>query len=256
MGVDQQEAFSRPPSRERIETRGLEVASAGSDIAKISPSAQAPRVLEAQSPRGWEFDSTLEAVRQAAEQVVGQPLAAAAAMKIARYCARNQLDPYEDVTFIRTRSGIIPIVTRAAWLRRVARDPAFTGLESGVLVSAAAASGGAGSQVDELPGAFCPPGHRLLGAWARIRRCDRTVPTYCRVSAAEYADKAAQPGTAWSQYPATMLVKVAQVHACREAFPDLGGAYDESEFPNAQAPRGWDNEARTSRGWDNEVRGA
>jgi hypothetical protein len=221
----------------------LEVASAGSDIAKISPSAQAPRVLEAQSPRGWEFDSTLEAVRQAAEQVVGQPLAAAAAVKIARYCARNQLDPYEDVTFIRTRSGLVPIVTRAAWLRRVARDPAFAGLESGVLVVAAAAAVRDGLQVDELAGAFVPPGHKLVGAWARIHRHDRTIPTYTRVSAAEYADKAAQPGTAWSQYPATMLVKVAQVHACREAFPDLGGAYDESEFPG-QMPWGSANEAR------------
>jgi phage recombination protein Bet len=187
------------------------------DLARINPS----------------LESTLDAVRQAAELVVGQSLAAAEAMRIARYCARNQLDPFEDVSFVRTRSGIVPIVTRAAWLRRVARDPAFTGLESGVLVMAAATA--AGPQIDELPGAFTPPGARLIGAWARVHRANRTVPTYVRVSAIEYADKAAQPGSAWAKYPATMLVKVAQVHACREAFPDLGGAYDESEFPTAVA---------------------
>lgn len=180
------------------------------------------------------LESTLEAVRQAAEQVVGQPLAAAEAMRIAHYCARNGLDPYDDVSFIRTKSGIVPIVTRAAWLRRVARDSAFAGLESGVLVvNTAAATDGAGPQIGELPGAFVPPGHKLVGAWARIHRLDRTIPTYVRVSAAEYADKAALPGTAWAKYPSTMLVKVAQVHGCREAFPDLGGAYDESEFPAA-----------------------
>jgi phage recombination protein Bet len=179
------------------------------------------------------LEPTLEAVRQAAEQVVGQPLAAAEAIRIARYCTRNELDPYEDVSFVRTKSGVVPIVTRAAWLRRVARDAAFAGLESGVLVVNTAAADGAGPQIGELPGAFVPPGHKLVGAWARIHRRDRTVPTYCRVSAAEYADKAAQPGSAWAKYPATMLVKVAIVHACREAFPDLGGAYDESEFPAA-----------------------
>jgi phage recombination protein Bet len=179
-------------------------------------------------------ETTIEDVRRAAERIVGQRVEVAEAERLVRFCLRNQLDPFEDVHFVRARSGLVPIVARSAWLRRVARDPMFQGLESGVLVTTAAATT-AGQQISEMPGAFCPPGHRLVGAWARIHRADRAVATYVRVSAAEYADRAATPGSAWAQYPSTMLCKVAQVHACREAFPDLGGAYDEAEFPNAVA---------------------
>jgi len=69
-------------------------------------------------------------------------------------------------------------------------------------------------------------GEVLLGGWAKVYRKDRTRASYEEVKLSEYNTGK----SLWAAKPATMIRKVALVHALREAFPStFGSLYDESE---------------------------
>ena len=69
-------------------------------------------------------------------------------------------------------------------------------------------------------------GETLLGGWAKVYRKDRTRASYEEVKLSEYDTGK----SLWNGKKATMIRKVALVHALREAFPSTFGAlYDESE---------------------------
>ena len=69
---------------------------------------------------------------------------------------------------------------------------------------------------------------KLVGGWAKAYRKDRSRPFYEEVKLSEYDTKK----SLWATKPATMIRKVALVHALRESFPaTFGSLYDESEVP-------------------------
>lgn len=100
------------------------------------------------------------------------------------------------------------------------RHPAFDGFEAGVIVLS-------DGQLLNREGSIVYDGEELLGGWAKVYRKDRTRPSYDEVKLGEYNTGK----SLWAAKPATMIRKVALVHALREAFPSTYGVtYDESEL--------------------------
>lgn len=74
---------------------------------------------------------------------------------------------------------------------------------------------------------------RLVGGWCEVHVDGYDVPMFDEVSLEEYTGrkKDGTPSGQWARMPATMIRKVAIVHALREAFPDqMRGLYDASEM--------------------------
>jgi hypothetical protein len=75
-------------------------------------------------------------------------------------------------------------------------------------------------------------GELLIGGWARVHVRGKK-PFYDEVTRDEY-DTGRK---LWESKPATMVRKVALVHALREAFPDdFAGLYSEEEMPDGKPP--------------------
>ena len=74
-------------------------------------------------------------------------------------------------------------------------------------------------------GSFVLPDDQLVGGWASVSTPDG--PFESSVSMEEYSSNQ----STWKKMPATMIRKVALVHALREAYPDVfSGLYDYSEM--------------------------
>ena len=100
------------------------------------------------------------------------------------------------------------------------RHPAYDGFEAGVIVLNE-------SGVEYREGSIVYEDEELLGGWAKVYRKDRSRPNYEEVKLSEYNTGK----SLWASKPATMIRKVALVHALREAFPSTYGlTYDESEI--------------------------
>jgi hypothetical protein len=109
------------------------------------------------------------------------------------------------------------------YLQMAERHPAYDGFEAGVIVLTAE------GQLLSREGSIVydgDSGETLLGGWAKVYRKDRTRASYEEVKLSEYDTGK----SLWNGKKATMIRKVALVHALREAFPSTFGAlYDESE---------------------------
>lgn len=115
------------------------------------------------------------------------------------------------------------VLGKNCYLQIAERHPAYDGFEAGVIVLTAEGQllNREGSIVYDGDG-----GETLLGGWAKVYRKDRTRASYEEVKLSEYDTGK----SLWSGKKATMIRKVALVHALREAFPSTFGAlYDESE---------------------------
>lgn len=138
-------------------------------------------------------------------------------------CKSYRLDPFATDVYLVKYSDDQPaavILGKDAFLKRADNNPAYDGMESGVLY----ASNG---ELHTRKGAFIIKGETLLGAWANVYRNDRTHPTHVEVSFDEYNTGK----SSWKGKPATMIVKCAKAQALREAFPNLfSGLYDDSEI--------------------------
>lgn len=88
----------------------------------------------------------------------------------------------------------------------------------------------------EVEGSFIDPGWQLYGAFAVVKRKDRTEPMVSRVLFSEYNN---DKNPLWKSKPCTMLVKVAMQHALRDSFPcELpNGVYYEEEFRDDMNPK-------------------
>ena len=117
------------------------------------------------------------------------------------------------------------IVSKDYYVRTAREQETFDGYEAGVVVARADGS------VESREGSFLAPGETLLGGWARVY--DRAVAhPYCdSVSLSEYSTGK----SGWARMPATMIRKVALVHALREAYPGVfAGLYDAGEMDQAR----------------------
>lgn len=112
------------------------------------------------------------------------------------------------------------VLGKNCYLQMAERHPAYDGFEAGVIVLN---DGG----VEYREGSAVYDGEELLGGWAKVYRKDRSRPNYEEVKLGEYNTGK----SLWASKPATMIRKVALVHALREAFPSTYGlTYDESEI--------------------------
>lgn len=136
-------------------------------------------------------------------------------------CQVNQLNPFLREAYL-VKYGTQPaqmITAKDAFMKRADRCQDYEGLESGVI--------GINEQnvIQDFEGAFLPPKWTLIGGWAKVYRHGRR-PYVQRVSFSEYN----KSQSTWKQMPLTMIRKVAEVQALREAFPNnLSGLYVSEE---------------------------
>lgn len=119
------------------------------------------------------------------------------------------------------------VVGKEAFMKRSENNPAYDGMKSGIIVFCEETG-----ETEYRNGAFFVPGESIVGGWAEVFRKDRANSTRVEVSFEEYAarKKDGSLNSQWSKKPATMIRKVAQVQALREAFPNnLGGLYTAEE---------------------------
>lgn len=136
-------------------------------------------------------------------------------------CKYNQLNPFLKEAYL-VKYGNNPaqmIVSKEAFLKRANNDPNYDGLEAGIIIQR-------GEEVLEIEGGFMLPTDILLGGWAKVYHKQRRVPFVSKVSFKEFS----KGQSTWNQMPATMIRKVAEVQALREAFPtQLGAMYIQEE---------------------------
>ena len=136
-------------------------------------------------------------------------------------CKFNLLNPFLKEAYL-IKYGTNPaqmIVSKEAFLKRANADPDYDGLEAGIIIQR-------GDEIHEVEGSFMLPTDILLGGWARVYHKNRRVPFVSKVSMKEFS----KGQSTWNQMPATMIRKVAEVQALREAFPSrLGAMYTEEE---------------------------
>lgn len=144
-------------------------------------------------------------------------------------CKQYRLNPFTKEAYLihydnnseDTPSTIV--LGKNCYMQMAERHPAFDGFEAGVIVLTADGQllNREGSIVYDGDG-----GETLLGGWAKVYRKDRTRASYEEVKLTEYDTGK----SLWNGKKATMIRKVALVHALREAFPSTFGVlYDESE---------------------------
>lgn len=145
-------------------------------------------------------------------------------------CKAYKLDPFiREAHLIKYgNQNATMVVGKDVFVKRAQRNPKFDGFEAGVTVIRK------DGEIERRQGSLVgKTTERLIGAWARVYVKDCRVPFYEEVSFDEYAGrkKDGSLNQQWSSKPATMIRKVALVHALREAFPtDFTGLYDSSEM--------------------------
>lgn len=142
-------------------------------------------------------------------------------------CKQYRLNPFTKEAYLihydnnseDTPSTIV--LGKNCYMQMAERHPAFDGFEAGIIVLDTEAG-----QLEHREGSIVYEGEELLGGWAKAYRKDRTRPSYEEVKLTEYDTGK----SLWKGKKATMIRKVALVHALREAFPStFGSLYDESE---------------------------
>lgn len=146
-------------------------------------------------------------------------------------CKQYHLNPFTKEAYLihydnkngDTASTIV--LGKTCYMKMAEAHPQYDGFEAGVIVFV--------PEVGELihrEGSIVYEDEKLVGGWAKAYRKDRSRPFYEEVNLSEYDTKK----SLWVTKPATMIRKVALVHALRESFPaTFGSLYDESEVPVA-----------------------
>ena len=144
-------------------------------------------------------------------------------------CKAQKLNPFVRDAYL-VKYGSQPaqiIVGKDVFLKKAGENPYFDGLKAGIVVV------DKNGDVKEREGSLKVPGDELIGGWCEVYLKNREYPTKCLVSLEEYIQKK-KDGTVnsmWSSKPCTMIRKVAQSQALREAFPnELRGLYEKEEM--------------------------
>lgn len=144
------------------------------------------------------------------------------------WCAHLGLDPWKKECYL-VKFGSDPatmIVAADVYKKRAEKNPRYQGKQDGVIVLDKD-----GNLVDRV-GAFVLDTDTIVGGWCKVFVKDYVEPIEARVSFKEYCKmKDGKPQAQWREKPATMINKVAMVHALRNAFPnDLGSMYVAEEM--------------------------
>lgn len=143
-------------------------------------------------------------------------------------CKFSKLNPWLKEAYC-IKYGSEPatmVVGKDAFMKRAEANATYDGIESGVIVIDDDGS------LQYRNGSFYLPGDTIVGGYAEVWRKDKSHSYRVEVSFDEYAarKKDGSLNSQWSKKPATMIRKVAQVQALREAFPNsLSGIYTAEE---------------------------
>lgn len=135
----------------------------------------------------------------------------------AEHCKSTALNPFKKEVWAIKAGGRLQLMTGINGYFTIAnRNPAFNGYEEGFI----------GKDGQELPDTY--PGTDYVGAWCKVYRKDRAMPSKGVAFKIEY-DKG--HGN-WKTMPKVMLLKCAESIALRKAFPqELNGTYTAEEMP-------------------------
>lgn len=138
-------------------------------------------------------------------------------------CKAQKLNPFtREVYLVKYGNYPASIVTgKEVFTKRAMNNPMYAGLKAGITLQTKNGS------IERREGSLPFPGETVVGGWASVYIKGYTVPIFDEVSLAEYSGT----GALWKSKPATMIRKVAIVHALREAFPkDFEGLYSQEEI--------------------------
>lgn len=151
-------------------------------------------------------------------------------------CKFNQLNPFLGEAYLVKYSDRDPasmITSKEALMKRAEASDQYDGFQAGVIVMR-------NNEPVEIEGSFTLPTDTLMGGWCKVYRKDRKFPAVARVSFQEFN----RGQSTWKGMPGTMIRKVAEAQAFREAFPiSLGGMYTVDEQAEYQEQPGDDGGA-------------
>ena len=140
-----------------------------------------------------------------------------------KLCEHQGLNPFLHEAYLVKYGRDNPaqiVVGKSALEKRAYRNQRYKGIIGGIIVVRQ------DGVIDYRVGEFYLPEERIVGGWAKVFVDGFTNPIESSVSMAEYNSGK----SVWTQKPATMIHKVAKVHALREAFPeDMAGMYSAEE---------------------------
>lgn len=149
-------------------------------------------------------------------------------------CKFQHLNPFLKEAYL-IKFGNSPatmVVGKDVFTKRARRNPDYVGKEAGIIVQDKETG-----NITEREGEFyIPAEEKLVGGWAKVHIKGYDVPEYAAVSFEEYAGRKSngELNNQWATKPATMIRKVALVHALREAFPEeTAGMYAPEEIAAA-----------------------
>lgn len=144
-------------------------------------------------------------------------------------CKAQNLNPFiRDAYLVKYGSAAAQIIVgKDVFIKRASENPNFNGMKAGIVVLTK------DGQIQEREGALKLKDEELVGGWCEVYLKDKEYPTKSLVSFDEYAQrtKDGKLNSMWSTKGATMIRKVAQSQALREAFPKkLRGLYQQEEM--------------------------
>lgn len=144
-------------------------------------------------------------------------------------CKAQKLNPFvKDAYLIKYGNQAAQIVTgKDVFIKRAYENPNFDGMRAGVVISKRDGS------LEYREGSLKLPNETLVGGWCEVYLKDKRCPAKAVVSFDEYAGRKGngQLNTMWANKGATMIRKVAQSQALREAFPsEFRGCYQKEEL--------------------------
>jgi phage recombination protein Bet len=137
-------------------------------------------------------------------------------------CKTKNLNPFlGEIYLIKYGSNKAQMVVgKDAFTQGADKQEDFLGFEAGIVVE------NDNQTIVYKRGSLVRANETLIGGWATVHRKNRH-PYYEEVSLREYSTGKSN----WNIKPATMIRKVALVHALREAYPNIfNGLYDQAEL--------------------------
>lgn len=144
-------------------------------------------------------------------------------------CKAQKLNPFvKDAYLIKYGNQAAQIVTgKDVFIKRAYENPNFDGMKAGVVILKRDGS------LEYREGSLKLPNETLVGGWCEVYLKDKRCAAKAVVSFDEYAGRKAngQLNSMWANKGATMIRKVAQSQALREAFPsEFRGCYQKEEL--------------------------
>lgn len=151
-------------------------------------------------------------------------------------CRFQHLNPFIREAYLIKYGSSSPatmVIGKDVLVKRAKKSPEFLGMQAGVIVE----DKETGNLVEREGTYYNKNEEALVGGWAKVYIKGFEVPVYESVSLDEYIGKKkdGEINGQWASKPATMIRKVALVHALREAFPEQNsGLYSPEEIQGAQ----------------------